>query len=48
MKFSFSNPTRIQFGQGQIGSINTLIPKDSHVLVLFGGGSIKKMVFMSK
>jgi NADP-dependent alcohol dehydrogenase len=42
MKFSFSNPTRIQFGQGQIGSINTLIPKDSHVLVLFGGGSIKK------
>ena len=42
MKFSFSNPTRIQFGQGQIGSISTLIPKDSHVLVLFGGGSIKK------
>ncbi|CAD5288268.1 alcohol dehydrogenase, NAD(P)-dependent [Alteromonas sp. 38] len=42
MKFSFSNPTRIQFGQGQIGSINTLIPKDSRVLVLFGGGSIKK------
>jgi len=42
MKFSFSNPTRIQFGQGQIASINTLIPSDSHVLVLYGGGSIKK------
>ena len=42
MKFSFSNPTRIQFGQGQIASINTLIPKNSHVLVLYGGGSIKK------
>ena len=42
MKFSFSNPTRIQFGQGQIASINTLIPKNSHILVLYGGGSIKK------
>ena len=42
MKFSFSNPTKIQFGQGQIASINTLIPKEQRVLVLYGGGSIKK------
>jgi len=42
VKFSFSNPTKIQFGQGQIASINTLIPKEQRVLVLYGGGSIKK------
>lgn len=42
MKFSFYNPTTIQFGQGQIASISTLIEKDKKVLVLYGGGSIKK------
>jgi NADP-dependent alcohol dehydrogenase len=41
MKFSFSNPTRIEFGQGQISAIKTLIPKNQRVLVLYGGGSIK-------
>lgn len=42
MKFSFYNPTTIQFGQGQIASISTLIEKDKKVLVFYGGGSIKK------
>lgn len=41
MKFSFSNPTRIEFGQGQIAAIETLIPKGQRVLVMYGGGSIK-------
>lgn len=42
MNFSYLNPTRIQFGQGQIESINTLIPKNKKVLVIYGFGSIKK------
>ena len=42
MKFSYSNPTKIEFGQGQIASIKNNIPKDSKVLVIYGGGSIKK------
>jgi len=42
MKFSFLNPTKIEFGQGQIASIKNNIPKDSKVLVIYGGGSIKK------
>ena len=42
MKFSYVNPTQIHFGQGQIETIATSIPKDKKVLVIYGGGSIKK------
>jgi NADP-dependent alcohol dehydrogenase len=42
MKFSFANPTAIHFGQGQISAIATAIPTDAKVLVVYGGGSIKK------
>ena len=42
MKFSYVNPTQIHFGQGQIATIATAIPKDKKVLVIYGGGSIKK------
>ncbi|WP_234496570.1 iron-containing alcohol dehydrogenase [Vibrio maritimus] len=42
MKFSYVNPTVIHFGQGQIEQISHSIPKDSKVLVIYGGGSIKK------
>ncbi|GAC22895.1 NADH-dependent butanol dehydrogenase A [Paraglaciecola mesophila KMM 241] len=41
MKFSYVNPTQIQFGQGQIASLGALIPKAQKVLVVYGGGSIK-------
>ncbi|WP_261818170.1 iron-containing alcohol dehydrogenase [Vibrio gallicus] len=41
MKFSYSNPTKIHFGQGQISQISTAIPSTSKVLVIYGGGSIK-------
>lgn len=40
--FEFKNPTKILFGKGQIESIENEIPKDAKVLILFGGGSIKK------
>lgn len=42
MKFSYVNPTLIQFGQEQIASLIDLIAKDQKVLVVYGGGSIKK------
>jgi len=40
--FTFYNPTRIVFGTGTIAKINKLIPRNAKVMVLYGGGSIKK------
>lgn len=40
--FEYKNPTKILFGKGQIAQITTEIPKDAKVLLLYGGGSIKK------
>ncbi|MGF1868102.1 iron-containing alcohol dehydrogenase [Enterovibrio norvegicus] len=42
MQFTYSNPTQIHFGQGQIAAITDVIPAKSKVLVIYGGGSIKK------
>ncbi|CAK4073642.1 iron-containing alcohol dehydrogenase [Vibrio sp. 16] len=42
MQFSYANPTQIFFGQGQISSITQSLPNDSKVLVIYGGGSIKR------
>lgn len=42
MQFTYQNPTLIEFGQQSISKINTLIDKSHRVLVLYGGGSIKK------
>ncbi|MFA0441383.1 aldehyde reductase [Vibrio sp. 10N.286.49.C2] len=41
MKFSYSNSTVIHFGQGQISTISSSIPKQAKTLVVYGGGSIK-------
>ena len=40
--FEFKNPTKIIFGKDTIGKLETEIPKDAKVLLLYGGGSIKK------
>lgn len=40
--FTFSNPTKIVFGEGQIKEIAKLIPANARILVTYGGGSIKK------
>jgi|GEM_PF-5460005 len=48
MKFSYVNPTQIQFGQGQIASLSTLIPTAQKVLVVYGGAPSKKMGSMIK
>lgn len=42
INFEFKNPTKIIFGQGEISKISSEIPKNAKVLLLYGGGSIKK------
>jgi NADP-dependent alcohol dehydrogenase len=42
MQFTYENPTLIEFGQGKINKIASFIPKEARVLVVYGGGSIKK------
>lgn len=40
--FVFHNPVKVIFGKGQIKAIGREIPKGSRVLLVYGGGSIKK------
>jgi len=40
--FSFSNPTKIVFGEGQIAALTNLLPANARILFTYGGGSIKK------
>jgi len=42
LNFSFQNTTQIHFGSEQIQAIRNEIPSESKVLVVYGGGSIKK------
>jgi len=40
--FDYKNPTKIIFGKDTIGKLAKEIPTDAKVLMLYGGGSIKK------
>nr|WP_321226265.1 iron-containing alcohol dehydrogenase [uncultured Psychroserpens sp.] len=40
--FEFKNPTKIIFGKDTIKQLEKEIPQDAKVLLLYGGGSIKK------
>ena len=40
--FEFKNPTKIIFGKDSIEKLKNQIPQDAKVLMLYGGGSIKK------
>jgi NADP-dependent alcohol dehydrogenase len=42
LDFTFYNPTKIIFGKGLIKNLATELPKDAKILMLYGGGSIKK------
>jgi len=42
LNFSFHNPTKIHFGEEQIQAIADEIPTNAKVLIVYGGGSIKK------
>lgn len=40
--FTLHTPTKILFGEGQIAGIAAEIPEDAHILIVYGGGSIKR------
>ena len=40
--FSYYNPVKIIFGRGTIVQISKEIPQNAKVLMIYGGGSIKK------
>ena len=42
MEFSYHNPTAIEFGKDKIKAITNFIDKSARVLVVYGGGSVKK------
>lgn len=42
LDFEFKNPTKIIFGKNKIASLSKEIPANAKVLLLYGGGSIKK------
>lgn len=42
LNFEYQNPVRIVFGKGTIAELDKLVPADVSVLMLYGGGSIKK------
>ncbi|WP_028866519.1 iron-containing alcohol dehydrogenase [Psychromonas hadalis] len=42
LNFTFSNKTRVHFGENQISQVTNEIPLSAKVLLTYGGGSIKK------
>ncbi len=46
--FDFYNPTHIVFGKNRLKELDNLIPKEAKVLILFGGGSVKKFGTLEK
>ena len=42
LNFNYYNPTRIRFGKDTIAEIDTLVPSDAKVMILFGGSSARK------
>ncbi|MBC8630097.1 iron-containing alcohol dehydrogenase [[Eubacterium] tenue] len=48
LDFEFYNPTKIVFGKDKIEKLNDLVDKDARVLILYGGGSIKKFGTLDK
>lgn len=46
--FNYHNPTHIVFGQDRLSELNHLIPQDAKVLVLYGGGSVRRFGTLDK
>lgn len=40
--FDFYNPTKIVFGQGTINKLDAMVPRNSRVLILYGGQSAER------
>ncbi len=41
-EFTYHNPTRIVFGPNSFARLGSLVPADAKVLLLYGGGPIKR------
>ncbi|HAS79662.1 MAG TPA: NADH-dependent alcohol dehydrogenase [Fusobacteriaceae bacterium] len=48
LNFNFYNPTQIVFGKGEMKQLDKLVPKDSNILITYGGGSVKKFGTLDK
>lgn len=48
INFDFHNPTHIVFGKDRLDELDNLVPKNANVLVLYGGGSVKKYGTLEK
>ncbi|WP_319550211.1 iron-containing alcohol dehydrogenase [Desulfogranum marinum] len=48
LNFDFYNPTHIAFGKGQLEQLDALTPKNSTVLITYGGGSAKRTGVLDK
>ena len=46
--FDFYNPTHIIFGKDRLEELNTHVPQEARVLILYGGGSVKKYGTLDK
>ncbi|MBY6223843.1 iron-containing alcohol dehydrogenase [Ferrimonas balearica] len=46
--FDYRNPTHIVFGQDRLAELDQLVPQDAKVLVLYGGGSVKRFGTLNK
>lgn len=46
--FNFYNPTHIIFGKDRLNELAAFVPQDANVLVLYGGGSVKKFGTLAK
>ena len=48
LNFNFYNPTNIIFGKDRLNELNSLIPVEAKVLLLYGGGSVEKFGTLQK
>jgi len=48
MNFDFHNPTHIVFGHDRLDELDGLVPKDARLLILYGGGSVKRFGTLDK
>lgn len=47
--FTYCNPTKLYFGEDALNGLNTELPKyGKNVVLIYGGGSIKKTGFMTR
>ncbi|MCP3942999.1 MAG: iron-containing alcohol dehydrogenase [Desulfobacteraceae bacterium] len=48
LNFNYYNPTHIVFGKDRLAELDNLVPKNIKVLILYGGGSVKKFKTLEK